>query len=538
MRVALLFPPGWSLTVGNPHIALPLLRSTLEQYGVSVSTADLNLGSAEYYGVRMDKEDVEHALLVGSMESMNDVYFSAEDTLMEASKAYGGSWNVQLGFTFDDLSHYSSKDVKEAMTLDSPFTSYFKKKVLPWISRQDSDVVGLSIASIYQLIPALHLSWLLRRNGYERLIVFGGNTVSRLTEELVKDAWLFDLVDGFICFQGEMPFVTLVQAYRSKSDFGNVPNLIWKDKAGVIRKNPILQDQHPNAIPTPNFTDLPVGEYWGTNYLPLLSARGCYYGKCNFCAIPYGYGENGFSGIRDSSNVLKDIVTLGNRYGLQRYKFMDEALPPKILFSLSQRIIEEGVDIEWEAYLRLENCWLDRAFVKQASRSGFKKGYFGLEIYPEESRTELRKHDNAEAILTILNNCNDAGIKVHLFCMFGYPGTGRREAEKTIEFILKHSNLIDTVDLNAYTYARHTRILGIEKKVNPHQDWALEYEYVPTTEGNLSSKEVEELATEMEEIVWTECPRMLHPTYRLVSPWDPSSITVRKDIDYPILLEL
>ena len=82
------------------------------------------------------------------------------------------------------------------------------------------------------------------------------------------------------------------------------------------------------------------------------------------------------------------------------------------------------------------------------------------------------------------------------------------------------SDLIDTVDLNAYTYARHTSVSGIEKVVKPDQDWALEYEYRPAREDILSSKEVEEMTTEMEDVVWTECPRLLHPIYRLVSPWN------------------
>lgn len=103
--------------------------------------------------------------------------------------------------------------------------------------------------------------------------------------------------------------------------------------------------------------------------------------------------------------------------------------------------------------------------------------------------------------------------------MFGFPGTGRKEAEKTIEFILDHRDMIDTVDLNAYTYAKHTNVPGIEKIIKANEDWALEYEYRGVSAGILSSKEVEKLAAEMEEVVWTECPRLLHPTYRLVSPW-------------------
>lgn len=518
MKQLLIFPPGWSLNVGNPHPALPLLKAVLEKDGVDVRIRDFNWEIAEYYEVRITSKDAIESVEVGTTEAMNTLYFNAEDKLMEVAKSYNGEWNLQLGFKFNDLSFYSSKDVREALKLDSPFTEYFKRETLPWVDKEDPEIIGFSVTSIYQMIPALHLSWMLRKAGYGGFIVFGGNTISRLKEEIIKKLWLFDLVDGFIIFQGESPFLRFSKAIRAGGDFSNVPNLIWRDN-GAIKENLLIQYQDPDLIPPPDFGELPLGRYWGVNYLPLLAARGCYYAKCNFCGIPYGYGEGGFGGVRDAGLVFKDIITLMNKYDMQKYKFMDEALSPKTLTQLSDLILNGAVQVEWEGYLRLERLWLDKAFINRLGRSGFKKGYFGLEIYPEETRANLRKNDSAKEILAVLENCNDAGIKVHLFCMFGFPGTGRKEAENTIKFILKHNDLIDTVDLNAYTYARHTSVFGIEKIVKNDQDWAIEYEYQPTSEGILSSKEVEELANEMQEIVWTECPRLIHPIYRLVSPW-------------------
>ncbi len=449
---------------------------------------------------------------------MNMVYFNAEDKLMQVAKNYHGEWNLQLGFKYHNWSHYSSKDIQETLKLDSPFTEYFKTEILPWLEKEEPKVIGFSIASIYQIIPALQLCWMLRRVGYSGIVIFGGNTISRLKEEIIKTPWLFDLVDGFIIFQGELPFLSLSKVVYSGKGFSNVPNLIWRDK-GVIKENQTIHKQDPNLIPTPDFGELPLEKYWGVNYLPLLAARGCYYAKCSFCSIPYGYGHSGFSGVKDTELVFRDIITLQNKYEMQRFKFMDEALLPKMLMELSDLILNEMIQIEWEGYLRLEQCWLDKVFVNKLGHSGFKKGYFGLELYDENTRNSLKKNDNVKDILVILKNCHYAGIKVHLFCMFGFPGTGRKEAERTIEFILTHRDLIDTVDLNAYTYARHTSVQGTEKILNPHQDWALEYEYAPINDGVLSSKEVDKLVTEMEDIIWEECPRLLHPIYRLVSPW-------------------
>lgn len=519
MKQLLIFPPGWSLNVGNPHLALPLLNSILKRNNIDVKVRDLNWEIAKHYGVNINLKDATNAVEFGTMEAMNEPYFRAEDKLMEIAKVYDGEWNLQLGFKFNKFSFYSSNDVYEALRIDSPFTEYFKEEVLPWVEHEIPETIAFSVSSIYQIIPSLHLSWLLRNAGYRGLIVFGGNTISRLKDEIVNTSWLFDLVNCFIVFQGEIPFLTLVNAIDSGKNFNEVPNLIWREK-GEIKQNAFLRYQDPNLIPTPDFGGFSVGKYWGVNYLPLLATRGCYFAKCSFCAISYGYGEDGSYGIRETELVFQDIIALKNKYNINRFKFMDEAVSPKTLIDLSGLILNEMLDIEWEGYLRLERHWLDKSFVNKLAHSGFKKGYFGLEIYPNNTRANLKKHDYAKEILAILENCRNAGIKVNLFCMFGFPGTGRKEAEKTVEFILKYRDLIDTVDLNPYTYARHTNVLGIEKIVKDCQDWALEYDYYPTTKDILLSKEVEELTNEMEDIVWTECHRLLHPIYRLVSPWN------------------
>lgn len=447
---------------------------------------------------------------------------------MNIAALYGGEWNLQLGCTFKDLSFNSSREVRQVLEKDSPFTEYFETSVVPQVCNERPGMVGFAIACSYQIIPALHLVWLLRRAGFDGYTVFGGNTISRLREEIAKNGWLFDLVNGFIVFQGEKPLVQLVRALQTNRDFSSVPNLMWKSNGHIV-ENSICRPPDPNSAPPPDFEGLPVGQYWGVNYLPLLAARGCYYAKCPFCAIPYGYGHGRFSGIRDAKLVYQDMISLSERWSMNRFKFMDEAMPPPLLEQLANRILDDSIPLEWEGYLRLEKCWLNPAFVNKLGRSGFKKGYFGLEVYPTDTRSNLKKHDNGKDILTILKLAHDAGIKVHLFCMFGFPGTGRKEAEQTLEFILKNKELIDTVDLNAYIYARHTMVNGIKKVVRPGHDWALEYDYEPDAPGVLSSSEVGELTKEIEEIVWQECPRLLHPIYRLVSPW----LDVKKEVREP-----
>jgi len=169
-------------------------------------------------------------------------------------------------------------------------------------------------------------------------------------------------------------------------------------------------------------------------------------------------------------------------------------------------------------YVRLERDWCDANFVELVSRAGFRKGWFGLECLPSDNRSGLNKNDNADP-RRLLGLCNAANIKVHFFCLFGYPGTGKNEAESTVEFLLRNRDLIDTVDIFPWTYAKHTQIEGVERIERPDEDWTLEYAHASNRADTLNSEEITELASYWEEVVWAEAPRFLHPTYRMVSPW-------------------
>lgn len=517
MRICLLFPPGWTLTAASPHLALPLLQSHLRSLGHDVIVRDLNLEAAEYYGAKIADSEALAACKSMTMAALNRVYFAAEDRLMGTAAHYGGQWNAQLGFEYDELTHCSSKDVFQASFMPSPSTRYYEDMVLPWLSKENPDVVGISVATVQQLIPSFQFLRRLRDKGFDGLVVMGGNTVTRLRDEIASLRWPFDLVDVFIPFQGETPISRLGKVVDKVTGLHEVPGAIWRLGDTVIC-NPLCSGPDLDVVPPPDFDGLPLGRYWGVNYLPIVGARGCYYGKCSFCSIPYAWNETGFAGSRNVELVFRDMLALYDRHGTGRFKLVDESAIPSMTLALSDRIRKTGAPFEWEIYARLERHWLDREFVESLARGGLRKAYFGLEILADGYRDALRKKDRASEIKRMLDNCADAGVKVHAFCMFGFPGTTHEDAKRTTDFVLENSNLIDTADINGYTYVKHTQVSGIRLIEREEQDWALEYEFI-AEDGSTSTVMANQIARELEDIVWRGCHRLVHPTYRLVSPW-------------------
>ena len=94
-------------------------------------------------------------------------------------------------------------------------------------------------------------------------------------------------------FDGEVPLLRLCQALAGDGDLAAVPNLIYRGTARTIRVTGRKPPEKIGALPLPDFGGLPLDRYLAPRLaLPLLTARGCYYGKCAFCNVGYGEPES------------------------------------------------------------------------------------------------------------------------------------------------------------------------------------------------------------------------------------------------------
>ena len=125
----------------------------------------------------------------------------------------------------------------------------------------------------------------------------GGPHISMLRDELAKVPAIFSLFDSAVVFDGEVPLLNLAQALEGDGDLSQVPNLVYRD-GGTIRVTERKVPEKINDLPLPDFDGLPLDKYLAPYLaLPLLTARGCYFGKCAFCNVGYGEPES-FSQLR------------------------------------------------------------------------------------------------------------------------------------------------------------------------------------------------------------------------------------------------
>lgn len=518
-EVLLLHPPGWSLNYGSPHLGLPLIQGYLIGKGIPCSIRDLNIESSQYYGINISRKTIlnfSHNSF--DVVEADKIYYSTVDQLKCIGEEFNGSWRIKSGFNFHGCDLSKSEDVREFSNCKSPFTNFYNKVVIPYVKKKPPLIIGFSVTVPNQILSAFELIRILRSAGYDGTIILGGNIPTRLKKEFQKK-WIFDLIDGLVTTQGEESIELLWKTVsRGVYNFEEIPNLLWRDKKGEPVSNPYKKLDIVD-FSMPDFKGYPIGDYWGINYLPILGARGCYYGKCSFCPIPFAWGNNGFVGFDKVEKVADFLTQASERYNINNYSFIEEAMHAKQLAKLSKIIIENGNNIRFEGYVRLDKTWGESKLLSVFQKAGLKKVFIGMELINFSGRSGMNKKDNIGDILDYLKSFYDHGIKVHLFNMFGYPGTTEDDAMATIEFVLKHKKYIETVDISHFVYARHTNVNSVTPIITCERDWALEYDYKNLDNKDLTSTQSKLLANSLESIIIQEQPQWVNPVYRMFSTW-------------------
>ncbi len=548
MKVLLLFPPQWHLDI--PDITLPSLYAFLKNNGHDVKVKDLNieaydyflshkrlgdsLGRAEEKLSRLEKKDflplpaqreyyeVGLACLKGkyfvdhieeakaTLRDKNgfynfEKYLESKKIILGALKLVSASfYPTQIDTLLFQMKYREQIDQLFAATKDAEenlFLRFYQEEVLPWIRKERPDVMGMVIVYFGQVIPAFSLIRLMREEGFEGHLTVLGNledefNLTRLIEGFREERedgrdQLFPLCDSFIAYESEHPFLMLLENLKGNGDLTQVPNLVfWRD--GKVRINEPFYIENINHLPTPDYSGIPLHLYLQPEViLPLRTSRGCYWGRCAFCAISSNqllYRE------REIPKVVEDIREITYRYDVRLIKLRDEAIPPIRLKKLSEQILAEGLDVKWCARCRFEET-IDRDLGKLLKKSGCQALSFGLESASPRVLDTMDKGTNKEGIERVLGFFAEEGISVNLSLIVGFPTEKAEDIQHTEDFLIRHGDRFDTYTLSPFLLLKGSRVeekskdFGIEEVKREKGD-CLVYNYNFRTIDGLTMMEV------------------------------------------------
>ncbi|AKG54212.1 hypothetical protein DGWBC_1582 [Dehalogenimonas sp. WBC-2] len=508
MKVLLIFPPQW--TPYRPYLSLPSLSAYLKEHGIDVIQKDFNLETydlmlsekyllnlQERLNARFEVMDSRDKLLPGfEQRYFNDLFIAksklktisskvegakealrnsagfynpetivnARNTLEQALAIISTAFPIRLDLSTLEMLMFRGtlKELKEITLnkVENPFIELFENNLLPFISEQAPDVIGISIAGNSQFIPAMTLARLIKSTVKDVHVVIGGHMVTLLAESLKKNKELFGIFfDSAIVYEGERPLLTLVEHLRDDMGLDGVPNLIYAND-GKVLVNEISPPENLNSLPTPCFDDLPLDSYFSPEpVLPILASRGCYWNKCAFCSQNVIY--QGRYHCRDAQKIVEDMRNLTQKYGARHFAFTDEAISPSMMNKLSNEIIENKLKVCCSTNVRMERQFTPD-LCQKIHQAGFKLLYLGLESGCNRVLEIMNKGMNTKMAAEACHNFYQAGIWNHLYVMFGFPGETEEELTATIDFLLSNKDIIHSFHVDNFSLGK-----GMEVQRSP-----------------------------------------------------------------------
>lgn len=448
MKLALLSPPHTPPTCPplGPALLSAYLQGNLQDTEVSVF--DLNL---DYYlqgldairerniGIRIYKWNEETTAqhldrAVSFFRNWNPAYSDL--------KEYHHWATIFLSFEniFNAFMAEMALKLLNGQTVPQRMEIFFENLLQPVLAAQP-DLIGFSILYQHQIVFAALLAKLIKKQSKAKIVV-GGAAISVMstpeklfTIPIVTDKtnasniFLKNLFDYLLPGEGERGLSSLCQA-KNSADLADVPNLIYFS-SNTLQINPaaILELE---ALPHPDFSHFKLDKYLTPEpVLPLMTSRGCPWGRCTFCTHHHSYLKYR---KRKTSDCVEEVRLLQKEYGCNVFYFYDEMIPASRFKQLAEQIIEQGLAIHYGAYAKpLQEFSPDLCRIMQ--QSGCRVLQWGVESASQRVLNLMKKGTKIHEIENVLGNSTRAGIYNLVFILFGFPTETTEELQQTLNFL-------------------------------------------------------------------------------------------------------
>lgn len=308
--------------------------------------------------------------------------------------------------------------------------------------------IGISIPFYSQILPALALANLIKRQCPQSLLIWGGPQVWLHFDELMANAYLCANIDALCFGAGEPAILDLVRlAHAEDSSRPPLPNIRWIQKnANIITVRPDFLDQvfpDINRLPPPKYKESTLKTYLTNEVqLPLITCFGCYWGRCTFCS--YG-NRHHFAGQYQEctpDKLAENCIDLINKHKQYRINFIDENTNIKLVVKAMRLVRAKGYKIQFSIRNRLDKCLLDKVFCEELYHLGCVLMSVGYETNSQRLLDKLERGLNASLFDQIFCNLHEAGITVRVSVMGAILDETQDELEKSIIFLQKHKGRI------------------------------------------------------------------------------------------------
>lgn len=280
-------------------------------------------------------------------------------------------------------------------------------------------------------------------------IAIGGIHPTIFAKEILKK---YSFIDYVVIGEGETTFLELVKRLTGNGGSSTFTNGIAFRKNNKIKLVPKMRfEDNLDAIPFIDYNLINVNEYkmdTSTWYSPkkikvgqpftIISSRSCP-NRCTFCSMWLVHGPR--FRFRSAKNVLDEMESLYNNYGVRYFQFMDDNITfdKKRILEICRGIKKRKMNIQFDTPNGMAINRLDKELIEAMVEAGLIFSGFGIESGSEYIRNEIMKKGLMnEKIYEIVSEC--AKYK-HLFIkgffIIGMPEETQETLQDTYEMMKK-----------------------------------------------------------------------------------------------------
>lgn len=355
----------------------------------------------------------------------------------------------------------------EVKIIDSNVLNYTLKDVEREMRNFNPDIVGITSVtpSIYEAYKVAEIT---KKVNEDCTVILGGPHATFTPRQTLKECKYIDII---VRGEGEETTKDLVEDIEKGAPLNEIKGITFREKDEIVDTEPRPIIKNIDDIPFPSIDLLPMHLYQanGIKYTTMLTSRGCPF-KCSFCSSSRLFGGQ-WRG-RSPENVLEEIKTVYERYGIRNIEFIDDT------FTLNQEraekicdgIIKEGLDISWGASSRVDT--LSEKLVEKMKKAGCWIIFLGIESGSQKILDAIGKRITLEQAKKAVKILKDAGIQVLGSFIIGFLQDTVETINETIKFA-KSLNL-DYAEFSILTPYPGTPIYDYAKKNNMllTEDWS------------------------------------------------------------------
>jgi hypothetical protein len=347
---------------------------------------------------------------------------------------------------------------------DPPIDAY--GPIVQSILAQEPDLVGITVPYDSSIFYGLKLAKEIRRCAPGLPIAMGGAAIESEAYSVKSDPFYYQALTYVMVGEGEVQFPRLADALARGEKPTAVKNLRWLAEDGTVAATELELVTDLNAVPGPDFSSLPLGEYLLPDPVATFqTSRGCYYGKCTFCSEIF---RKGFR-VRRPELVVADMLAIYEKTGIRHFQLWDSLAPPKTLKRIAMEVKARKLPFEWMAETKFEKPYKDEETIRTLAEGGCTFLLFGFESASSKVLDLIDKGNDLDDVEQILALMKKYGIRAGTSWFIGFPSETEAEADLTYDFIglrrdrIQFSNYTRVFDIGSDTIINeHPERFGIE----------------------------------------------------------------------------